>query len=277
MNTLKFFRITVLVVGVLVASCSSELKDAADLPGEPDLFGVHGKGYTLVGSTNFHGLDIQNRLGWDITGCRSCHGTDYSGALAGQSCSGSGCHVAADGGPEACYTCHGDWQTKKIYPQWYNSHAVHLEGGPGASVTIPCSNCHDLPANYEDPTHIDKTTPGRAEVQLNNVFASIQTKGVVGAPGYDPATGSCSNVYCHGNFTNGNNATVAWKGTQQAKCGSCHGDATTGDPLPGGTHPQVPTCSTCHADVVDVNRNIIDRSKHINGKLNRFGQEVTDW
>jgi predicted CxxxxCH...CXXCH cytochrome family protein len=276
-HTTVSLRSLFLILVLAIASCSSELNDANDLPGQPTLYGAHGRGYAQLASDNFHALDIRNRLGWDITGCRSCHGPDYEGGTTRLSCNSSGCHVAADGGPEACYLCHGDTQTKKIYPQWYNSHALHLEGGTLAAVTIQCTDCHDMPNNYEDPIHIDKTTPGKAEVHFRNSFAAIQTKGTVGTPSYDAVAGSCANTYCHGNFTNGNNATVFWKGQDQAKCGSCHGDPTTGSPLPGGTHPQVENCAACHSAVVDANRNIIDRSKHINGKLEVFGQERTDW
>jgi predicted CxxxxCH...CXXCH cytochrome family protein len=261
----------------LLAACSSELKDAADLPGEPAIIGVHGVGYKLSGSENFHGTDISQNLGWDISSCRSCHNVDYSGGNTGQSCNGSGCHIAADGGPEACYTCHGNRATKKVYPQWYASHAKHLEGGLTSSTTIPCSNCHDLPANYSDPIHVDKTTPGKAEVLFSNTLAATQTLGTTGAPAFNAADASCANVYCHGNFTNGTHKTVAWKGADQAKCGSCHGDEATGNPWPGGTHDESQDCVRCHAGIVNANREIIDPSRHVNGILNVFNTERTDW
>lgn len=263
------------VSAVLLAACSSELKDPADLPGEPVLYGAHGNGYGVFTADNFHGKDIRNRLGWDISSCRTCHGPDYAGGLTGQSCNASGCHVTADGGPEACYLCHGDSQTKKAYPQWYNAHKLHLEGGTLSAVTIACSNCHDLPANFSDPVHIDKTTPGKAEVMLNNAFAAIQTKGTTGTPSYDAAAGTCSNTYCHGNFTNGNNVAVAWKGADQAKCGSCHGDPATGSPLPKPPHSPVTNCTGCHANAYD--NGVLIQAKHINGKLEVFNQERTDW
>lgn len=274
---IRLLSLLPLLAASLLAACSSELKDAGDLPTNPQLIGAHGKGYALIGSENFHGTDIRSRLGWDITGCKSCHGPDYAGGLTNQSCSASGCHEADDGGPEACYVCHGDSQSKKSYPQWYNAHRVHLEGTADAAVTIACNNCHNLPNNFEDPIHVDKTTPGKAEVNFVNAFAETKTKGTVGTPSFDAATGSCSNTYCHGNFTNGNNATVAWKGQDQGKCGSCHGDPATGNPLPKSPHPPVQNCVLCHADVVDSNNQIKDRNKHVNGRLNVSGQERTDW
>jgi len=261
---------------VVLGACSSELKDEEDLPGFPRVYGAHGAGYALMGSENFHAHDIRMNLGWDITGCQDCHNVDYSGGVTGQSCNASGCHVAADGGPEACYVCHGDSQTKAAYPQWYSSHATHLEGGMYSATTIACSDCHDLPANFEDPVHIDMETPGKAEVRLMNALASTQTMGTTGTPAYDAAAGTCANTYCHGNFTNGNNAAVAWKGDDQAACGSCHGQGA-GNPLPGGTHIQNENCSGCHTGVIDENRRFIDKSLHVNGILNVFGEQRTDW
>lgn len=265
------------LLAIVLLSACSELKDAADLPSTPTLAGAHGEGYAIIGSDNFHGKDIMQNLGWDISGCRSCHGVTYSGGNTGQSCSATGCHAAAYGGPEACYVCHGNIATKKIYPQWYASHKTHLEGGAGSSVTIACNNCHQLPTNYSDPVHIDKTTPGTAEVHFSNVLAATKTLGTIGTPSFSDADVTCANVYCHGNFTNGNNKTVAWKGTNQAKCGSCHGDEATGNPLPKAPHPQNANCSGCHAGIVDANRNILDPDRHVNGILNVFGTERTDW
>ena len=267
----------ILLTGMFVlAACSSELNDPEDRPEAVALAGAHGEGYALLGSSNFHARDIRNNLGSDITGCRTCHGVDYMGGRTGQSCNASGCHISADGGPEACYLCHGDAVSKKIYPQVHPSHRTHLEGGEYSMTTIACGDCHTLPFNYEDPAHIDEATPGQAEVQLMNALASTQTQGTVGEPSYDASTGSCANTYCHGNFTNGNNATVAWTGDNQAACGSCHGQAA-GNPLPGGTHPQNERCSACHTGVIDADREFIDRSLHVNGVLNVFGQQRTDW
>jgi predicted CxxxxCH...CXXCH cytochrome family protein len=94
----------------------------------------------------------------------------------------------------------------------------------------------------------------------------------------------CANVYCHGYFKNGNtdNAPL-WTditGTSAA-CGTCHGDPqAAGQPeraMPktaarGGTHPVVSNCG-CHSDVVDANYKIINKQKHMNGRLNVYGSE----
>jgi hypothetical protein len=60
-------------------------------------------------------------------------------------------------------------------------------------------------------------------------------------------------------------------------CGACHGDAATANPLPKPPHFAVTTCYTCHPGVVDQNQKIADKTKHVNGKLTKYGPEVTDW
>ena len=244
--------------------------------------GCHGKGYHPDGfgrptATNFHKFFIPT-INYDLNRCKGCHGTDYAGStLSGNvSCNNTGCHIAIDGGPQACYTCHGDFADRKIYPQAPVSHITHIEGTTLSPIMLNCQSCHTV-NGFSDPNHIGGSNPNGAEVTLLDATAAIKTKGTVGTPQYDYATGSCQNVYCHGNFTNGNNAQPVWKGTDQSKCGTCHGDPVTGNPLPKAPHLQIQTCSVCHAGVVDENMNIVDKTKHINGKLNRYGAEVTDW
>jgi predicted CxxxxCH...CXXCH cytochrome family protein len=110
-------------------------------------------------------------------------------------------------------------------------------------------------------------------------------------PEYSATSLSCSNVYCHGHFKNGNDTLVVkWTDPDAqtgAACGTCHGDVTRPTPadraLPkttarGGTHPNVTTCFACHykvtqGDLIDANLNFVDKTKHINGRLNVFGTE----
>jgi len=311
--------------GFVLAGCSSDLKDATDLPNEPVVrgphgdnpIGNHGKFFTqstltisecrvchslditkssiapscftsgchygnhasdliVFASPGFHGKLLSDR-NYDITGCQKCHAVDLSGGIAHKSCSGSGCHVATDGGPLACYTCHGHPVTKKIYPQENSFHRTHLEGGTLSNTTVACAECHIVPQQVTDTGHLTGSNPNGAEVFLNDPLAATMTNGKTGDPTFNYATLSCENVYCHGNFTNGNHFDPKWNGTEQAKCGTCHGDPATGNPLPKAPHVQVQTCYTCHSGVIDQSGAIIDKAAHINGKLNRFGSEVTDW
>ena len=76
-----------------------------------------------------------------------------------------------------------------------------------------------------------------------------------------PATngaGTCSNVYCHGNFKNGaTTAAPSWLGgAAAAACGSCHGLP------PGGTHPANSACETCHTGYTVSS---INPATHLNG------------
>jgi predicted CxxxxCH...CXXCH cytochrome family protein len=98
-------------------------------------------------------------------------------------------------------------------------------------------------------------------------------------PTYDSASLTCSNTYCHGFFKNGNlDNKPVWNEPSTSQCGSCHGNGP-GNPLPktqsqGGSHPNSTNCANCHGGVVDQNRNIINPSKHIDGLLNIFGDDI---
>ena len=111
------------------------------------------------------------------------------------------------------------------------------------------------------------------------------------SPSYDPATGKCSNVYCHGGHmpggdTSGSNRTPTWNNPSYlpatltvAGCSTCHGfppPTSVGHPavsIPVGFPATVSigtTCS-CHDNVNPVGNSyatiFVDNSKHINGTL----------
>ncbi|MDY0082224.1 MAG: CxxxxCH/CxxCH domain-containing protein [Ignavibacteriaceae bacterium] len=172
------------------------------------------------------------------------------------------------------------------------AHTKHLFDNTIGKV-VTCNECHIEPATgFSDPSHIDNT-PG-AEIVFGslsklqtNVPNSFNYQPGIGdfnpIPGFDVSIGSCSNVYCHGYFKNGNlnNVVLFTAQSQGAACGTCHGDPATGNPLPitiaqGGSHPSTQNCAQCHRDVVQITNGvytIIDKNKHINGKLNVFGEE----
>ncbi len=66
----------------------------------------------------------------------------------------------------------------------------------------------------------------------------------------------------------GNNFSAKWNQVDgsQAECGSCHGLPPTGHQASTLT-----ACVNCHIGVVDNQGNIIDKTKHINGVKNVFG------
>lgn len=267
----------------------------------------HPDGIVTPSSPNFHGKLIAAN-NWSLAQCKKCHGTDYTGGISGQTC--LSCHNKANG-PENCTTCHGS-STSPAPPvdlsgntsptvRGVGAHQIHLTGGGAFSqLTIQCNTCHVVPASFAAPSHIDISQP-YATVRIDTTGTIGGTKtNVVGTAGlapyapslgtfipnptYSSATIKCSNTYCHGDFKNGNPTnTPAWNDTSAAACGTCHGDITKTTPgdraLPktaanGGTHSPATTCFACHADVVDANYKIINPAKHMNGKLNVFGQEI---
>lgn len=248
---------------------------------------VHKEGIFNPNSDNFHGKFLMNS-NWDLTECKSCHGTSYTGGIASPACASSGCHTQAEG-PEACNTCHGDFNDPaKVAPpnsvdgesnttnRGVGAHDIHLFNAQIANVAA-CEECHIVPTELNSNGHLD--SDGVAEVNFSgSIFTSDGAS-------YSTSDLQCSNTYCHGNFVFlksesnfpnfytedqmvGNNFSPTWNqvdGTQ-AECGSCHG-------LPPAGHipATLSACVNCHGGVVDGDGNIIDPTKHINGEPNVFG------
>ena len=253
---------------------------------------VHVDGILDPSSNNFHGAFLKGIM-WDMRNCRSCHQDDYSGGIASPSC--LQCHTFPNG-PEACNTCHGNFNDiDRIAPPrdlnkdtlttipGVGAHMIHLYDNDLGSE-IPCVTCHIVPQDVYDPDHVDTDPP--AEIVFSNV--AIVNEGINAIYNYGQV--SCSDTYCHGNFIftkdsapdslqfayqgdeiAGFNVSVIWNqvdGTQ-AECGSCHGLPPTGH-IPVSAN----SCgrgAICHPEVVDFNGNIKDPSKHINGEKNAAG------
>jgi predicted CxxxxCH...CXXCH cytochrome family protein len=197
------------------------------------------------------------------------------------------CHTSAEG-PEACNTCHGSFGNPEMIspPRDIDGNIETTVRGVGAHSShlyeneitnkLPCNECHKVPQNLYDPGHVDSQLP--AEVILGDLS---KRNGSINAI-YNTDDQTCSNTYCHGNFVFyrdstvnqymydadkivGNNVTVKWNQSygSQGVCGSCHGLPPTGHygPL------EVVSCYRCHKEVVDDKGNIIDKTKHVNGKV----------
>jgi len=249
---------------------------------------VHTANIMNPNSHEFHGKYIAN-LNWNMTNCNQCHGDDYTGGIVSPSC--NTCHTQT-AGPEACNTCHGDFTKPNSVapPRALNSaistddpgvgaHQLHLSGITIGSNVL-CNECHKIPGGFKSAGHIDDSP--RAEVVFSG-FASHQN--VSGS--YNFSDNKCSNTYCHGNFKFskansqyqeyftedymvGNNYSPKWNkvdGTEAA-CGTCHGL-----PPKGHLEFELRSCGTCHQGVVDNRGNVIDASKHMNGKINVFNEE----
>jgi predicted CxxxxCH...CXXCH cytochrome family protein len=274
------YLLSFILIGLLFISCS-DIRN--DIP-TPSTVSVHGDGFSKVGSPNFHGNYIKNS-NWNLKFCQQCHGADYSGGTTGSSC--FQCHTSPQG-PEACNTCHGDFSVPgRIAPprdingdiettaRGVGAHTIHLYENT-ISQNLPCEECHRVPRTALDSVHLYSPLP--AKVMLGNLSKRNGALDVI----YNPDNLTCSNTYCHGNFAfykdssantyayvddkiTGNNTTVTWNQVpaNPAQCGTCHGIPPTGHlgPL------LVESCHSCHQEVVDENGHIIDKTKHIDGKI----------
>jgi len=208
-------------------------------------------------------------IAWRIEECQTCHGDDYKGGRSGESC--YDCHTGSQG-PESCNVCHGEgaiddseeysWAPPQDLADnvttdniGVGAHQNHLRDTTYTTAyTLDCDLCHREPTAFEDPRHRD----GVIDIE----FGAPATDNGDVTPVWNPGAATCSDSYCHGNFTLGENKTMVWNdvGFGQSDCGTCHGLP----PQPG--HPNNENCHFCHSSVVDADKNIIDKTKHINGQ-----------
>jgi predicted CxxxxCH...CXXCH cytochrome family protein len=217
----------------------------------------------------------------------------------------SGCHVDAGGtakSPEACNTCHGQFRApatdalsaappKSVLGDSLESahgvgaHRKHLATGQ-LGKGVKCQECHTVVSTVFVTGHLDTRVP--AEVAFGDTLARLKTADGTHtpSPSYSAATLKCSGTYCHGDwkvrratspyqFAYSDTVMVGAKyaplwtgGTSEATCSTCHA-------LPPAGHIPAPLtgCTSCHAEVVNGSGNIIDKTKHVNGKVNVFGVE----
>jgi predicted CxxxxCH...CXXCH cytochrome family protein len=245
---------------------------------------------------------------YPLSDCKTCHGSAYAGGtVVNISCMKSGCHVDASGtakNPEACNTCHGQFRAPatdalSVAPpegvlgdsletaRGVGAHRKHLATGL-LGKTVKCQECHASYTQTLVAGHLDTALP--AEVVFTDTLSRLKTGDgtTVPSPSYNATTLRCSNSYCHGNwklrkatspygqgdgFTDsvmvGSNYSPLWTGgTSEASCSSCHA-------LPPAGHQKrsLTECAGCHLGVINSSGNIIDKTKHINGKINVFGIE----
>lgn len=283
MKTRIISLLLILLSTLVFISCSDMRVDVKPAPE----VNVHPEGINNPKSPNFHGVLIKN-INYKLNECQNCHASDYSGGITGSSC--LTCHNQS-AGPEACNTCHGDFRNPSIIAPNKGAHYKHLYTSVTGKQVI-CVTCHQIPTGFNSPGHIDDSKG--AEVIFSSL--ALTETNVTGTQDYDSnlplftpnptytkSNQTCGNNYCHGYFKNGNTDNVVSfnAGSEGGKCGSCHGNPATGDPMPktsaqGGTHPNVSACNSCHADVVSLVNGqwvISSPTKHINGLLNVFGQE----
>ncbi len=256
----------------------------------------HPTGWATDGLANFHANSFKNN-NWNLNLCQSCHGANYSGEITNiTDVSCRTCHKS-DAGPEACNTCHGDFNDgvltdstrlappRAVFSEDSSAAGAHVSHLYANDLTdnVDCAQCHVVPNKMSDAGHI---ISGAEHATLT--FGDL-AKTQNANPNYDSNTKTCSNVYCHGNFIflkdssafsfiytadsiKGNIFSPIWDKLDdtQAECGTCHSLPPIGH-TNAGNDPTASTCSTCHTGIVDANGNIIDKTKHINGKINVFG------
>jgi predicted CxxxxCH...CXXCH cytochrome family protein len=109
-----------------------------------------------------------------------------------------------------------------------------------------------VPEEVEDPVHIDARP---AEVVLQGVAQAMGR-----APAWDRESATCAETWCHAPSNPAGNS-PRWTSTAGLDCDACHGAPP---PLP---HPQAPNCEACHGAVVGPDREIIDRKRHVDGRV----------
>lgn len=244
------------------SSCS-DLRDQPLAPSGPAAK-VHPEGWVSPADpTNFHGQAVR-QAGWDFSGCTGCHGEDYAGDSGSDGVSCLTCHPST---PENCDVCHGSSDNFAPPEDTHGrsdtsfgtvgAHQAHVREG-SLRLAIECSECHLVPATFDDPAHIDGD--GRAEITFGELASTGDRR-----PTFDPETRTCADTYCHEGGSFGNDGrVVVWNevGTGQADCGTCH----TLPPPPETDHPALALCNVCHFNVVDADIAILDRSLHMNGQ-----------
>jgi predicted CxxxxCH...CXXCH cytochrome family protein len=279
--------ITIISIAILFYGCSKLQENIT----QPQALSIHGNGNLDTSSANFHG-NVLKANNFNLTGCQQCHAANFRGGITNVSC--YNCHTQV-AGPLACNTCHGNFaDSARIAPPrningntstdliTVGAHVSHLYANNLAVVA--CENCHKVPNANNIKDHF---TPIPQENIV--ILDSLAIHGIASNAEFDANTGTCSNIYCHGNFEfkksdapperqfaytsdkmTGNNKTVKWTllDGSQAPCGSCHG-TTDGYISPVG-HIKLPIteCIACHSTVVNEKGEIIDKTRHINGQIN---------
>lgn len=176
--------------------------------------------------------------------CTSCHpatAPHVDGIVqVGTSC--NGCHGSASS-PAPPRDLAGNQFTTAL---GVGAHQAHLDAS-GLRGPIACVTCHQVPAAVTSPGHIDSALPAEVEPSL----------------GWDRATATCTNAWCHGV------ARPVWTSSGQVTCGSCHG-------IPPASHAPgiaITQCASCHPRSVTPQGSILfvnGTTEHLDGDVDVF-------
>jgi len=251
----------------LLAACDTKGDDTspgdADADSDADTDGYHPEGWS---DPTVHGMAAKCQE----QDCTSCHGVDLGGGPVGVSC--NLCHPA--GWQTDCTFCHGGTADTSGAPPVdidnaatglsFPEHTVHVQEGIHAAWD--CTQCHVKPADVLASGHflVGDWTACAADV--------IFTAGLSSAGVY-AGSGSCANLYCHGNG-NGRRGS-ATTGTK-ATCATCHPQSGLGGQH--GEHlDEGVTCGQCHADTVTKGSTISDPAQHVDGEIDNAFPSGMAW
>lgn len=227
-----------------------------------------GNGYGSCSASICHGsgTPVWGSALWSTTDqCGKCHSSSAAGSVTGTNpfySTSFPSKVTANTDPKA------------------GAHTAHIAASESLHPALLCNDCHGAVA-LNDATHMNGET--------SFSWSALARTGNL-TPDYNPATGECSNVYCHGNAmpggdSSGTKKTPVWNDANYLPtsltvdgCKICHGfpppgpsHATVSLP-PGfpGTAPIGPTCS-CHGNINPDGNSyatiFVNKALHINGTL----------
>ena len=224
-----------------------------------------------------------------LQACTSCHTGFGAGGNGGGSC--NDCHASHghDAWQTECTFCHGtadrafnqtgSFPVGRLVPtltelaasppvgpqgqtlgtdEMVGAHQKHVNpAATGArSIPIACTDCHAGPL----PTGVAHVDGLLAPLP----FGGIALTGGIGNASFNPGTPlTCSNTYCHGNFTGGAGASPVWTASGRLACTACHGS-----PPPTSTthHPVNTSCTSCHTGYTS---STVIASTHVDGAVQK--------
>jgi predicted CxxxxCH...CXXCH cytochrome family protein len=195
---------------------------------------------------------VNKRVDVTRTGCTMCHGDFTADAVAG----GGNPTQSAPG-----YNGTGEDVGGATTGARVGAHQAHLQDTVLRPTALACNECHAVPAtgNTAHATGTGGSTGARALVDMQANGVAAEYGGAV--PAY--ASGTCSDVYCHGSklSSGGASKNPTWTGATYT-CASCHTD---------GTGHYGTGCGTCHGVALVAyygTQTITNNTVHMNGSIN---------
>jgi predicted CxxxxCH...CXXCH cytochrome family protein len=225
-------------------------------------------GQPLLGQAKFGqaslGLGLVGALFFAL-GLFSCELTRLSDGMPDNAERCTSCH-GTPGNPAPPQALNGSWDTNHIAVGAHQKHLIanDISGG------VPCYECHPIPT--ELLTHPNWS--GQPTAVVFGPRATLnQPTPAPAAAAWDRASGTCSNVYCHGATLSGlaTRSAPFWTKVDgsQRRCTSCHGFPPPGTAeLP---HPTDTNCASCHGVVAGPGQSIVNPARHADGVIDIGG------